>query len=299
MNSLNLTVTSHTHVSSSPWGRAKNFRFVLSLWLGAGLSVSVFGGSSAHALQINFGDVQTTPIGDVVITDNNGTTDLDGAVGAIRFDSNAAPPKGFALPAGSSVSRVKGKVQLGGTAGGLVGLLGAPQILALTDFEAKQDAGAGIETLKVIFGHTFQIPAASPIIAADFIAGVIDKPGGLFTGVGDLVTWQGFVSNNAISPPEIERTTQSAPPGPMAVNGGHGPMRFTGGPPWTLKGELTVVLDGLNHLLSLPNSAEVSETVLPDPKPEKKFPFGIALALAVVAFLVALAFLWWRRSSAG
>ncbi len=293
MNSLNLTVPSHTHVSSSPRGSAKNFSFVLSLWLSIALSVLVFGVGSVHAVQIT--------VGNVPITDN-GPQDLDLAPNAIAFDSTAPAPAGFALPAGSSVSTVVGQVNLVGAAGGLVQILGAPaQILSLTDFVATQLAGAGNGILNVSFEHTFQMPNVNQIMAAESIGGDFQniQPVGVF---GDTVTFQGFVNNAAISPAGITVNSPAVAPGVPQMSFGQStlPAQFAGGPPRTLRGDLTVKLGAQGNQLDLPNSAEVgiSETVLPVPEPVKTFPYGIALALAVIAFLVVLAFLRWRRSSA-
>ncbi len=296
MNPLHPAVTSYTHASSPQRGRAKNISIIFFLWLGTALSVSVFGVRSAHAVQVIIGGVKIA---------DNGPNDLDPAQDAIAFDSTAPAPAGFALPAGSSVSTVSGQVVLVGTAGGLVQILGAQaQILTLTEFAATQLAGPpapGNGKLNVSFDHTFQAPNVNNIMAADSIAGdfVNAQKGNVFQ---DTVTWQGFVNNAPITPPEFTVSTPAAAPGvpQMAVNGAHAPAPFAGGPPWTLKGELTVKLGALNNQLFLPNSAEVgiSETDLPAPEAVKEFPFGIALVLAVIALFAVFAFLWWRRSSA-
>ncbi len=199
-------------------------------------------------------------VGGFAIADN-GPNDLNPAIGTIRFDSGAAAPAGFALPAGCSVSLVRGTVTLGG-GGALVGLLGgAANIVNLTDLFAVKWAGAGGGALAISFNHTFAGPPA-PAFAADAIVGELDDailP--WWVGAGTSVSWQAFVGVVPIAPPAgpVVVAIPAAVPGPVPVAGAHGVMAVPppAGPPWNLRGELSVTLAVVGDLLRLPGSAEV------------------------------------------
>jgi len=205
----------------------------------------------AQAINITIGGVPITDlVGDPRDTDGAGND-------TITFNSTLAGAAGFALP-GYTVS---GKVKLGGAGG--VGA-GKGSIITLTDFTATRIAAAGqVAPLVIAFSHTFPQPP-KPAFAFDQIAGTATHTGAV------NVQWQGNVNGVAIVKP-VGPTVKNfgAPAGGAnvdAVNGGHGLMNIPPppGPPWTLRGDLTLSLGAVGDVFVMPNSAEVGVFAVPE-----------------------------------
>ena len=235
---------------------------------------------AAIAAVLVFGSAKPSPVwagpslsvtvaGVAFIADNDGVHDLNPAAGIIRFNSGApapAPgvPGGFALPGGSSVSQVSGTVS---TAGGGA-LVGAVNVVNLTNFSAVRLAGAGAAALPITISHGFPAPAVA-VMAADSIAGAFIAPLGAAIAAGNSLSWQGSVNAVPIAPPAGAIVLPAPPipaggaPSPVAVAGGHGllavPAPPPAPPPMVLQGTLSITLAGapVGQALTLPLSAEV------------------------------------------
>ncbi|RZI84103.1 MAG: hypothetical protein EOP38_10240 [Rubrivivax sp.] len=224
----------------------------------------------AWALDITIDGVHITDL-------PNSALDTDGPNNnTITFNSAAGGAAGFAIP-GYTVS---GTVNLG--AGGALGALGA-SIVNLTKFTATRIAvpgGGPAGPLVIEFGHDFAGPGGAQF-AADRIAGSTTHAGAV------NIQWQGFVNGVAIAPPAGPKVLAfGAPAGGVnvdPVNGAHGVMGVPppAGPPWRLKGALTVSLGAVGDVLALPNSAEVAVGPIDEPSGQALLAVGVMLVIAV------------------
>lgn len=284
---------------------AKTARTVLPL-LGVALTILTWRGSPALALVITIGtetiedngpkDIE--PADDIIKfstepqpvfiaqPDDPATPDIDESeipveddLSTPAVDESIDSSHVFTTPAGSSVNIVFGTVQVGGSNGALARILGKPaQILSLTDFEAfKNFASTGNKPLAISFEHPFDKPAAGTVKAADAIVGSLtnQRPARLSK---DEIKWHGSVNDTKITPKAAPTSVKTPDPPEfidltlekisLKVSGTHGDKdtEFTGGPPWTLKGELSVKLGLETTSLILPTSAEVGVggSLLPD-----------------------------------
>lgn len=207
--------------------------------------------------------VQIT-IGNIVIADN-GPLDRNPAADIIEFRSGGLPvnPPGFALPVASTVTSIRGKVELGAGAGGAFGgIFGIPlQVVTLTELRAHRGPVAGNNALDITFEHTFNAPNA-PIFAVSDIAGSINNQVPNRIPRGSSVTWSGDVNNARIQPPA--RRYQLVVPNAGAVqlpvvffSLGGPQLVLAGGPPWVAKGNLSIGLSATGTIVVLPNSANV------------------------------------------
>lgn len=210
-------------------------------------------------------------IGSVVITDN-GPHDLDPAPDVIKF-SSAPGPKTFALPAQCTVQSVRGVVKLD-VNGTVVQMLpaGGQSSLVLTDFHAKgaPQGPAATQPLTVKFEHEF-LRLGTKVTAAETLLGRMSElQGGSLNG--SSVTWSAHVDGQRIQPPNAAFTLLNGPASganvAIAPPPG-GPMNVTGGPDWTLSGELVIVLNGRGHVLELPKSAEIGIVPVHDPREQR------------------------------
>jgi len=209
-------------------------------------------------------------IGGFVIQDN-AVGDLNPNANAITFDSAAAAPNGFALPANASVRRIKGKVEIA-FAGTVVQFLPPGAVsLVLTDLVASTAAGAGNQQLEISFEHQFA-GVAAPVKVGDAILGrFVDGANAWMNG--SSLQWSAFVNGQRIQPPNVPLNVMNGPGAPAIVPVNHtgGPMVINaGGPPWTLKGELIVQLALPGHTLELPNSAEIGVGPLESPRQQEQ-----------------------------
>jgi hypothetical protein len=136
--------------------------YLLAAVVAAGGALLAWGESAEAAV--------TLTVGGVAIADN-GPNDLDPAADIIRFDSSGAQPPGFALPAGSSVAAISGK------------LVKVGNLIRLTDVVATR--GAGANPLAFSFGTTFtgSVPQLSCFMTGYF------ANGGGSVGAGSAVTF--------------------------------------------------------------------------------------------------------------
>jgi hypothetical protein len=221
---------------------------------------------------------------------------MDTAIGAIAFDSGAPPPFKFLLPPGSSVSRVSGNLKTDARPGAIVQILGSPaKVVTLTNFKATRLPGAGNQPLDISFAHTFKKPNVAKIAVADAIQGDFLNTVAGMNVFGDHVTWQGLVDNVPISPPQAT-VDSPAPPGVRQhpVFGGHAPTQFPGMADVTLVGQLNITLGGPNHELSLPDSAEVGFSKVPEPLLSSVH-FGLSAFLALLTLGLTLVYVRGKR----
>jgi hypothetical protein len=170
--------------------------------------------------------------------------------------------------------------------------------ISLFNFTAARPAGAAGGSLEIDFAFTAQQPP-SPVIAVDTIFGSIDNTISPFIlGSGNVVIFQGFVNTIPIVPPAGPSIT--APGGgtniPVPIGGAHGPLTIGGGPPWMLRGFVSVTLGTTGDEAVITSTgtgfsrgATVSITPIPGPS---------SLVLGTIGGLTGLGAWWRRRGSA-
>jgi hypothetical protein len=214
-------------------------------------------------------------IGGVVIQDNGNHDQDQQNANVIKFDSGRPgfpAATDFALPQNSSVRRIRGKLEIG-FAGTVVQFLPPGAVsLVLTDLHLSRFAlGIPGQALIIEFEHQFAGPVP-PVMAGDMILG-------RFTNVlnqsvnGTTLEWSAFVNGQRIQPPNAPLNIRNGPNTPrlVPINNAGGPMVINaGGPPWTLKGELKVHLPSRNHIVELPNSAEIGIGALEAPREQEQ-----------------------------
>jgi hypothetical protein len=200
--------------------------------------------------------------------------DTDPAAGIIRFNSAAGGGAGFVLPQGFVVS---GTVKTGG-GGALAGIANLVNIVSLTDLDVLKPGGARTDQLLINFGETFLNPAA-PVDAADGFEGQFLNAGGT-VGTG-IIALRGSVNGTRIGGVDVAAAVDVASPSNFKQSD---VMRgIGGGPPWLLRGELTINLGIAGDRLLLPGSAEVGIGPARVPEPSTLTLFGVAaMALGTV-----------------
>jgi hypothetical protein len=177
----------------------------------------------------------------VTITDNEMMgmgRDLAAAAGTIHFTSGAGP-RNFMLPANSSVDSVDGMIRSMMAAGGA-----QVELFKLS----AQKTGQGNNPLVIAFGDTFMVPMGRAFVS-DAIAGQLS---GARMLNGDAVFFQGFVNDVRVAPPNMQvGGTTMGIRSPFPVTGSHGLLQvptpmgqvpMVMGPPWMLRGELSIKL---------------------------------------------------------
>lgn len=244
---------SQRHDNAIRHGRGWAVRGILGLIYLAALWIP----SVSQAVQIT--------IGNIVIVDN-GPLDRNPAADIIEFRAGRRMPPvppSFALPAGSTVTSIRGKVELGAGAGGAFGgIFGVPmRVVTLTNLRAHRGPVAGNNALDITFEHTFNAPNA-PIFATSDIAGSINNQVPNRIPRGSSVTWQGIVNNTRIQPPPGPFQFIIPNAGPVQLpavffSGGGPRLVLAGGPPWVAKGNLSIGLSVTGSIVVLPISANV------------------------------------------
>src|SRR5262249_22093659 len=148
------------------------------------------------------------------------------------------------------------------------------------------------QMLHITFEDTFQAPKDKGNVA-DGIKGTFG--GAPLTGLAaaDKIVYQGFVNNVAINPPAgpvtyVTKGTAATGQGDEAFGPiGHGPMAVPppGGPPWTLKGDLTLTLNRPGEKLFLKNSADVAIAGVPEPSTIALLGVGLVGVMVTRRFL--------------
>jgi MYXO-CTERM domain-containing protein len=214
------------------------------------LNLTLVTSSLAAPITLTVGGAQPAnpgpPVGGVAIVDN-GPMDSNPALGTIVFNSAAAGGAGFVVAQGYLVS---GRVTTGG-GGALAGLANIVNIVSLTDLDVMRPAGAAGGQLEISFSESFAAPAA-PVDAADGYEGQFLNAGGtIATG---FIALRGSVNGMRIGGVDVDVVVDVA--SPRNVKQSDLIRGVAGGPPWLLRGELSVLLGPGDRLL-LPNSAEV------------------------------------------
>lgn len=147
--------------------------------------------------------------------------------------------------------------------GALVELPGNQKVINFTEVLITNNGAKGGD-LNIEFEETFNNPKA-PVAAADGITGQWETLFGLNLLPGNSLKYQGFVNNIGIG-----NVFTSMPPGTPAINL---PIKFNdadqiknlqNGPPWNLRGELTVNLTAGTRLF-LQDSSEVGIASVSEP----------------------------------
>ncbi len=214
------------------------------------------------------------PIGAAPISDN-GPGDSNPLPGVIDFQT-MIPPSGQAL------FDCRGRVELSNQAQH-VSLGPNPSILRLTSFECRR-LSAGSATTSIRFEHVVTNgPLPGPqVFFADGIVGLVrDRmlgaasiaPGvdiqfqGYAAGAGFTPRAIGPLSDVGVNAPFRFRMTFGTNGLPIPFGGGHGRMTPVGESPWTLRGDMSIALAGVDDIFSLPTSAEVGVGEVPETLP--------------------------------
>ena len=188
----------------------------------------------------------------------------------ISFNSQD-PNKGFKTATGDTVS---GTVTLAG--GGALNVSGAANIINLTNLVVGRPANATGGLQSIVFQQTFANPAA-PIFGAYSVFGNFANAGG--TVAGSFASFTAFVNNRGLG---MATNAIGFGPSPTPIGGGAGPLVFPAavGPPWTLQGQVGVIVGAAGDTLNLPNSFEIGisdQPIFPIPEPSAIILFSMGI----------------------